>query len=161
MRRWPSGSFSLNPVSTPIRCHAAQQCDELAPLHRADPKPKDHAEYSRSRPCIAAKAARSCPSWSESAIRRCQLNVRLARQRTWGRAKGEGHPRMAPGTNLSSRAPLREATTFIGTRRSLSPSQHLRTRRANMIFRRRHTLPGKAFKFIANMSDELINARTI
>jgi hypothetical protein len=63
MRRWPSGSFSLNPVSTPIRCHAAQQCDELAPLHRADPKPKDHAEYSRSRPCIAAKAARSCPSW--------------------------------------------------------------------------------------------------
>src|SRR5260370_29580674 len=24
-------------------------------------KPKDHAEYSRSKPCIAAKAARSCP----------------------------------------------------------------------------------------------------
>jgi hypothetical protein len=56
---------------------------------------------------------------------------------------------------------LREAAMFVGTRRSLSPSQDLRARRANMIFRRRHTLPRKGFKFTANISDELINARTI
>src|SRR5262245_31202442 len=38
---------------------AADERKELAPLHRADPKPNDHWEYSRSGPCIAAKAARS------------------------------------------------------------------------------------------------------
>jgi hypothetical protein len=37
--------------------HAAEKCNELAPLHRADPKLKDQGEYSRSGPCIAAKAA--------------------------------------------------------------------------------------------------------
>lgn len=26
-------------------------------------KPKEHPEYSRSRPCIAAKEVRSCPLW--------------------------------------------------------------------------------------------------
>jgi hypothetical protein len=26
-------------------------------------QPKDHGQYSRSWPCIAAKAARSCPLW--------------------------------------------------------------------------------------------------
>jgi hypothetical protein len=46
------------------RCRrAAQSQDELAPFHRDDPKPEDHAEYSRSRPCIAAKAGCSCPLW--------------------------------------------------------------------------------------------------
>src|SRR5262245_49145968 len=33
---------------------AAEQANELAPLHLDDPK--DYAEYSRSAPCIAAKA---------------------------------------------------------------------------------------------------------
>src|SRR5262249_33365586 len=46
----------------------------------------------------------------------------------------------------------------LGTRRSLSPSQHLRTRRANMIFCRR---PTECLKFTANISDELLNAKTI
>src|SRR5262249_29008997 len=40
---------------------AAEQANELGPLHLDDSKPKDHAEYSRSKPCIAAKAGRSCP----------------------------------------------------------------------------------------------------
>src|SRR5215470_20066319 len=35
---------------------AAEQANELAPLHLDEPKPKDYAEYSRSAPCIAAKA---------------------------------------------------------------------------------------------------------
>src|SRR6516225_1803148 len=30
------------------------------PMNSRRCKPKDHAEYSRSKPCIAAKAARSC-----------------------------------------------------------------------------------------------------
>jgi hypothetical protein len=38
---------------------AAEERNELTPLHRADRKPKDHPEYSRSGPCIAAKAAAS------------------------------------------------------------------------------------------------------
>src|SRR5262245_23015087 len=54
---------SLAPEDKERRRRAAEQRDELAPLHRADPKPKDHGEYSRSGPCIAAKAARSCPLW--------------------------------------------------------------------------------------------------
>jgi len=45
------------------RRHTAEQGDELAPLHRADPKPKEHGKYNRLEPCIAAKAARSCPPW--------------------------------------------------------------------------------------------------
>jgi hypothetical protein len=40
---------------------AAEQANELAPLHLDDPRPKDYAEYSRSKPRIAAKAGRSCP----------------------------------------------------------------------------------------------------
>src|SRR5262249_561403 len=39
---------------------------ELAPLHLDDPKPKDHAESSRSKPCIAAKATCLCPVWVRS-----------------------------------------------------------------------------------------------
>jgi hypothetical protein len=35
--------------------------NELAPLHRADRKPKDHGDYSRVSLRIAAKAARSEP----------------------------------------------------------------------------------------------------
>jgi len=48
---------------------AAEQRYELAPLHRADPKPKDHGEYSRSRQCTAAKAACSSPLWVKSGHR--------------------------------------------------------------------------------------------
>ena len=47
----------------PYRCRAAKERNELSPFHRADPKPKDHREYSRSGPCIAAKAVRACPIW--------------------------------------------------------------------------------------------------
>jgi hypothetical protein len=54
------------------RCRrAAQSQDELATFHRADPKPEDHAEYSRSRPCIAAKAVRSCPLCAIKRHMRC------------------------------------------------------------------------------------------
>src|SRR6516164_10996298 len=48
------------------RRHTAEQGDELAPLHRADPKPKEHGEYNRLEPCIAAKAPRSCPGVSRA-----------------------------------------------------------------------------------------------
>ena len=69
---------------------------------------------------------------------------------------------MAPGDeSLVSGRRCAKRDVVVGTRRSLSPSQDLRARRANVIFRRRHTLPGKGFKFTANISDELINARTI
>ena len=40
---------------------AAEKADELAPLHVMTPSPRTNAEYSRSKPCIAAKAGRSCP----------------------------------------------------------------------------------------------------
>src|SRR6516164_8251736 len=46
------------------RRHTAEQGDELAPLHRADPKPKEHGEYNRLEPCIEAKAVRLCPPWT-------------------------------------------------------------------------------------------------
>ena len=45
------------------RRHTAEQGDELAPLHRADPKPKELGEYNRLEPCIEAKAVRLCPPW--------------------------------------------------------------------------------------------------
>jgi hypothetical protein len=45
-------------------------------------KPKDHGEYSRSRPCIAAKAACSCPLW-------------VKRNRGWQRQRPI-HVRFAP-----------------------------------------------------------------
>src|SRR5262249_35563882 len=48
---------------------AADQRYELAPFHRDDPKPKDYAEYSRSRPCIAAKLPRLCPSWGQKPLK--------------------------------------------------------------------------------------------
>src|SRR5215470_17259497 len=56
---------------TSNRRHTAEQGDELAPLHRADPKPKEHGEYNRLEPCAAAKAARSCPPWVSPAIAYC------------------------------------------------------------------------------------------
>src|SRR5262249_26202423 len=43
-------------------CHsAADEGDEFAPFHRL-PEARITAQYSRSEPCIAAKAACSCPS---------------------------------------------------------------------------------------------------
>ena len=52
-------------IEGPSNRHTAEQGDELAPLHRADPKPKEHGDYNRLEPCIEAKAARSCPPWGE------------------------------------------------------------------------------------------------
>src|SRR6516225_5066369 len=49
------------------RRRAAEQANELAPLHLDDSEPKDYAEYSRSKPWIAAKAGRSCPVHKNSA----------------------------------------------------------------------------------------------
>src|SRR5262249_36448416 len=45
---------------------AAEHAHELAPLLLDDPKAKDHADYSRSKPCIAAKAGRLSPVWVKS-----------------------------------------------------------------------------------------------
>src|SRR5262245_19449383 len=45
---------------------AAEHCHEVAPLHRAHPRPKDHWKYSSSGACVAPKAARSCPLWVNS-----------------------------------------------------------------------------------------------
>ena len=42
---------------------AAEERNKFAAFHRDDLKPKDRAEYSKSRPCIAAKVACSCPLW--------------------------------------------------------------------------------------------------
>src|SRR5215813_2552396 len=53
----PSPSLSCRQCKRRGRV-AAEQANELAPLHLDDPKPKDYAEYSRSKPCIAAKARR-------------------------------------------------------------------------------------------------------
>src|SRR5215467_5574881 len=51
------------------RCRAADERDELAPPHGAYPKAKDlELKYSRSGPCIAAKAARLCPLWVRSRL---------------------------------------------------------------------------------------------
>src|SRR5262249_48285657 len=55
---------------------AAEQANELAPLHLDDSKPKDYAEYSRSKPCIAAKARRSCPVHKNSASPPNRTSVR-------------------------------------------------------------------------------------
>jgi hypothetical protein len=38
--------------------HAAEQRNKVALPHRAGTKPNDHGEYSRSGPCVAAKAVR-------------------------------------------------------------------------------------------------------
>ena len=46
----------------PSRGRTANERDELPPPHGTHPKPKDHGPYySRSGPCIAAKATRWCP----------------------------------------------------------------------------------------------------
>src|SRR5262245_55980518 len=50
------------------RNRAAKERNELAPLHRAGPKLKDHRRYSSSGPFIAAKAARSCLLGSTAAM---------------------------------------------------------------------------------------------
>src|SRR5262245_28341079 len=50
-------------IEGPSNRHTAEQGDELAPLHRADPKPKEHRDYNRLEPCIEAKAVRLCPPW--------------------------------------------------------------------------------------------------
>src|SRR5262249_42384056 len=69
----------------PYRC-TAEERNELPPLHRANPKPNDYGEYSRSGACIAAKAGRPFPLWVNrftSTSRGRPRNVRFTPNR-WG-----------------------------------------------------------------------------
>ena len=52
--------FKLMTISKVVGWITGRSAGFLAPFHRADPRPKDHGEYSRSGPCIAAKAATQC-----------------------------------------------------------------------------------------------------
>src|SRR5215831_10361712 len=62
----------------PRHRRAADQRDELAPLHRANPKIQGSWQYSRSRRCIAAKAATHVRFGSGADITRSPSNVRFA-----------------------------------------------------------------------------------
>src|SRR5262245_53921308 len=95
------GDFSrVNPLALlrprrerPRRSRTADKRDELPSPHGAFPTAKDHglsiAEYSRSGPCIAAKAACSCPLWVKSRqsvlLGLCPL---YPQKRTWIGATG-------------------------------------------------------------------------
>ena len=52
--------FKLMTISKVVGWITGRSAGFLAPFHRADPRPKDHGEYSRSGPCIAAKGATQC-----------------------------------------------------------------------------------------------------
>src|SRR5215813_2016971 len=84
----PSPSLSCGQCKRRGRV-AAEQANELAPLHLDDPKPKDYAEYSRSKPCIAAKAGTLLSALGQKRKTRSEQSMTLyPRKRTKSRHVG-------------------------------------------------------------------------
>jgi hypothetical protein len=100
-RRWPSGSFSLNPVSTPIRRRRSTCSDRAASGHSAAAPPRSVMNSRRLIPTMGTSPLRSI---SAADGLTCHRTV-ISRPRAVAYAKS-GSPLKADMCELASICPF-------------------------------------------------------